>query len=388
MQFRRNGQGDERRRRVFRDEMLAATDDESTSSKATRSSCDESDGRVYSDAASAQRQATLTSLLPQRALTLVALFLFGGIVIAGIELLYARFFVNLPETYQASLAVLDLSARGNFASWFASLTLATGAMVSILVYLIRRYRLDDYRGRYRIWQWAAACFVIGSFDAATSAHAILQPVMVQLTGTPIIKSAAVWPMLIVGIALAACIIRLAIEMRGSRLAMTSLGVASSTYIAHVVVNFHPALASAELARTVSSSATLLAGHFVLLYTIALYGRFVYQEAQGTRRTGRVKPAIGKGVSTEASDTPSPRLKRTPKLKRSKKKNVRVDSAHEKSTAEPATTPIISKKSVRNTTKNSVEDESANTERPISKAERRRLRKLERRQRRQTAERDD
>jgi hypothetical protein len=383
MQFRQSGQGDERRRRVFRDEMIATPDREGSEADDSSKPRDDADGRMYPDAALAQRQSPLTSLLPQRALTLVLLFLGGGFAIAGIELLYARLFVGLPEPFHASLAVFDLTARGNISNWFASLTLVIGAITSMLVYLIRQHRIDDYRGRYRMWQWATACFMIGSFDAATGAHAIFQPAMIQLTGTTLLGDGAVWSVLLIGVATAACLIRLAIEVRFSRLATTFLCLAAGSYVAFVVTNFHPALDAAQLARVIASSATLLAGHFCLVYAVALYGRHVYQEAQGTRRAGRTKPVVSK-ASEPKKARKVPRRTETVGTK-----NVRVDAAHERPTAAPApaAAPTISKKSIQKPASAPAELASTDNSRAVSKAEQRRLRKLERRQHRQGSDDD-
>ncbi|MDA1050292.1 MAG: hypothetical protein O3C40_07405 [Planctomycetota bacterium] len=385
MQFRQSGQGDERRRRVFRDERLAAPGREASEADDSRQNREDADDRVYPDAALAQRQTPITSLLPQRALTLVALLLGGGFAIAGIELLYARLLVGLPESLHASLAVFDLTARGNIAHWFASLTLVIGAATSMLVYLIRRHRLDDYRGRYRMWQWATACFMIGSFDAATGARAIFQPAMIQLTGTKLLGDGAVWSVLLTGIAVTTCLIRLAIEVKGSRLAASFLGLAAGSYVGCVVTNFHPALNAAELARVIASSATLLAGHFCLVYSVALYGRHVYQEAQGTRRAGRTKPVV--------AEPSAPKKARGPLSRRTEvvgSKNVRVDAAHEKPTTDsaPAAVPTISKTSIQKTVSAPAEPAVVGGPRPMSKAEKRRLRKLQRRQDRQDDDSED
>ncbi len=379
MKFRRSGQSDERRRRVFRDEMLAGSDEDSNERQASQPARDEADGRVYSDAALAQRQASLTSLLPQRALTLVALFLGGGLAIAGIELFYTHIFIHLPEPFHASLTAFDLTARGNIADWLASLILATGALTSSLVYVIRRHRLDDYRGRYRMWQWATACFMAASFDAATGVHAILRPTMIQLTGNSLVGDGSVWSTLLVGMALAACCIRLAIEVRGSRLTTTFLCLAAGSYVGFVATTYHPFLDATPLARVVASSATLLAGHFLLVYSVALYGRHVYQEAQGTRRAGRTKPVI---LPEERPAATNVKVGKRDRIAGAKA--VRLDSAHEKpkSQTAPSPVPTISKKSIKKTVAATVEEESLDSDRPMSKAERRRLRKLERRQRRQ------
>jgi hypothetical protein len=317
-------------------------------------------------------------------LKLVALFLLGGLAITGIELLYARLFVDLPEQFETSLAVFDLKGRGNIADWFSSLTLFIGAITSQLVYLIRRHRLDDYRGRYRVWQWATACFLIGSFDAVTGAHAIFQPAMIQLTGKTLLGDGAIWASLVVGIAVAACFVRLAIEISGSRIATAFMSLAAGSYVGFLVVTYHPALSAVELTRIIAGSATLLAGHFFLVYAVTLYGRHVYQEAQGTRRALRTKPVV-----TPAKEAEEPRVTK-PRTGLFGSRKVRVDAAHEKTSGDstPVEAPTISKKSIQKTVSASVESSSSDASRPMSKAERRRLRKLDRRQQRQDDESDD
>lgn len=95
--------------------MLAASNEDGAASSESLKTGDDVDGRTYSDAAAAQRQPSLTSLLPQRSLTLVALFVLGGIAITGIELLYTKFFIGLPDQFRDSLAVLDVASRGSVA---------------------------------------------------------------------------------------------------------------------------------------------------------------------------------------------------------------------------------------------------------------------------------
>lgn len=381
MQFRRNGQAGERRRRVLRDDVLAAADKQEESADGSSLSGEEADGRVYSDAALAQRQSPITSLLPQRPLTLVALFILCGSIIAGIELLYSHLFIHLPEAFQMSLKALDINARGSIAAWYATLTLFVGAITSALIYVIRRHRLDDYRGRYRMWQWATAAFILASFDAATGIHAILRPSMIQLTGTALHGDGSVWTISLVGAAIACCLTRLAIEVRASRLTLFFLFLSAGCYVGFAVAKFHPAITATPFISAIVGSSTLLAGHFCLVYTLAIYGRHVYQEAQGTRRAGSRKPIVKPAKKARGL---SRRKKITTTSTPTGAKNVRIDAAHEKSTAvqEPEPTPTISKKSIRKTTSQSNDKSSAADEVMMSKAERRRLRKLERRQKRQ------
>ena len=43
-------------------------------------------------------------------------------------------------------------------------------MTAVLIYTLRRHRLDDYGGRYRLWLWAAACWFVMSMDEACTLH--------------------------------------------------------------------------------------------------------------------------------------------------------------------------------------------------------------------------
>ena len=47
--------------------------------------------------------------------------------------------------------------------------LGSSSLTALLVYVIRRHKMDDYRGRYRLWLWCAAALLI-ALAGCTSAH--------------------------------------------------------------------------------------------------------------------------------------------------------------------------------------------------------------------------
>src|SRR5204863_398638 len=67
----------------------------------------------------------------------------------------------------AHLAALDVAARGSLAAWYASVLLLAATGWSFIVFAIRAHRVDDYRGRYRVWLWTTAALAWLSLDEAT-----------------------------------------------------------------------------------------------------------------------------------------------------------------------------------------------------------------------------
>ncbi|MBP90938.1 MAG: hypothetical protein CMJ64_30210 [Planctomycetaceae bacterium] len=371
MEFRR---GDERRRRVLRDEMLTPSDS-SDGSKPHEDGrgADSVSGRTYSDAALVQYQPRVSCVIPKRIWGMLAVLLAGGAAISGIELLYAKVLPLATPESVVSLVMLDLTTTGSLASWFATLTLFLGTLGCVLVYSIRRHRLDDYRGRYGVWLWAGVAFWVASFDAATHAHQALVPLLVGFTGTRLLADGAIWGSIVLAVLFGSVMIRLAFEVWSCRTATSFVTLAAISYVASAVFTHHQPLHNSVAMSEVITSTTLLSAHFSLLYAVLVFARHVYLEAQGERRSTR---SAVPNVTAKSKAMPK-RSASTNHTAPAKSKSVRLDNAHEPKTApakkQPAAAPV-----------RAAQPES---ERPMSKAERRRLRKLERRQKRNGAESD-
>jgi hypothetical protein len=110
----------------------------------------------YGDALFLQQQLRLLDLIPRRWVVLLGLLLAGVGLLAGLEFAYV-WMLDRVAAGGAPLVTLDLAAKGSLGCWFSSLMLLAASATAILVYTVRRNRVDDYQGRYRIWLWAAAC---------------------------------------------------------------------------------------------------------------------------------------------------------------------------------------------------------------------------------------
>ena len=160
----------------------------------------------YGDALFLAEQPTLLDLVPRRLIAFVLVFLALSLLIAGLEALYAWMPALAGDLGHAAagqrtvtFAALDLAGKGSLAAWFSSLLLLAASLVAVLVYTVRRHRMDDYPGRYRVWLWAALCWFLAATDTAASLHEGFRDLMTAVTGTPLLGDGSIWWMIAYGL---------------------------------------------------------------------------------------------------------------------------------------------------------------------------------------------
>jgi hypothetical protein len=398
MEFRRSGPLDERRRRVLMDEIAAPADGDAD---ATAAGSSKGPVRAYHEAVLNQRQPKVTDLLPVRPLWVVVLLLTGLTGIAAIEAIHVHA-VTLPVVAGAELlAPLNADSRGSLAAWYSSAMLAAAATLSVVVFGVRAHRIDDYRGRYRIWLWTAAALVWLSLDVATGIHNSIGLALTLVTGQQVVSQSVVagttltW-IAVYGLVFGTLGLRLIFELWSSRLSLTALLSACFLYCDAALLELEIIQAPPNLIAGTLESALALLAHFSLLAAVGFYARHVLIDA-----SGRLKVHIDS--------------ERKSKSKRSKLKVVKTDSkpraaATSQPTAphsHPIETPARGNSSYQSTaaagstaakpgvaiTKNNLtspddyededdEDDYGNSN--LSKSERRRLKKMARREQQRRA----
>ena len=227
MQFRQ-----QRRRRVWPDEVTQLGPD--TEAPATGAASVTGQQReTYTSQARRDEQPRLTDLIPTRRRVLVAWYAAGAIVIGILEGLHSRLDWLAEQVAPAVPRALDLAERGSFASWFSSAWLSITALTSVLVFSLRRHRVDDYRGRYRIWIWAALAWMALAVNQTAQWDDLLRERRAR-TGTRIgLDQDWLWPVLWGGVAMA-CAARLSIEMRQSALSLALLWAGGLAWLAAIL----------------------------------------------------------------------------------------------------------------------------------------------------------
>jgi len=279
--------------------------------------------RAYSPAVLTDRQPRVADLVPTRPLLVVFLILLGVTGVAAIETIHIHT-VTLPlREGAAQLAALNVRERGSLASWYSSVLLAGATAAALVVFGIRSHRVDDYRGRYRIWLWAAAALAWLSLDAATGLHDALGLAIATLAGKQVLTGTLAASCLITwlalyGLVLGALTIRLAIEVWPSLASFAALLIAALLYFVSGLMRIEMLSAATPLIAAVADSTVTLLAHVSLAAAIGLFARHVYLDAQG-----RLKVHI------------DPDKKRPKPKNRSKLKVVKQEKPEQQDNREPA-----------------------------------------------------
>jgi hypothetical protein len=180
MSFARSARTD-RRRRVMR-EAIAADSEVAVESVRVRkrrareqdeSELDEYEVRRdpgYSQAVRRACQQRMVQLIPVRSGSLW--FVIGGFGALWASLLVAHYFAHIRSTtisQQWPISYLvHLRSTHGIAHWLGSQLWMLTAVASLMIFQLRKHKLDDYRAKYRLWAILAIAALVSSLDVSSS----------------------------------------------------------------------------------------------------------------------------------------------------------------------------------------------------------------------------
>ncbi|MED7624015.1 UNVERIFIED_CONTAM: hypothetical protein DVV65_16410, partial [Lactiplantibacillus plantarum] len=82
----------------------------------------------------------------------------------------------------ATVPGLDLNQPANLAAWFTSVAFGGAGILATIIYGLRRFRLDDYAGHYRLWLFVVPSLFIASICAVVPLHEVWSLVCARLIG--------------------------------------------------------------------------------------------------------------------------------------------------------------------------------------------------------------
>ncbi len=268
-----------RRRRVLSEEALSASSAHLAWRAVTPDDPVEETPR-YSDAAGVEHHPQVTDFFPRRYRTIGMLGVIGLGTTAVVEALH-YFVTPLSASYgYETAAAFDLTGVGGIAAWLSGVVLALSSVTCLLIYTLRRHRIDDFQGRYRIWMAAAIGCAILSVESVAPVHRMLSAAAAYHTGWTGLRSHAAWWLGLAVLPLAWIGLRAWLDARESRLSAVSLGVAFTCYGVATASFLGLGAEVAPPSEVMITAGAALVGHWMLLVGVVSYGRFVVLDAQG------------------------------------------------------------------------------------------------------------
>jgi hypothetical protein len=266
-----------RRRRVLNDEVRSAS---GLSVASYQSGSADPDAPRYGEQASVEHHPQVTDYVPRRARAVVVTLLAGTAVAAG-----AQAITHFAEPIAAAVPGVDAAnlaeqLAGGMVAWTSAVALLLAAMLAKLTYSLRRHRVDDYAGRYRIWRWIAWGGVLASINSIVHVQTLIAAVAVAATGMSLTATGGEWwlaPLALVG---GWIFVRLLLEVSESRTSLTMLLAAAACYgvAAAGALGWAPAALGGWSGAL--TGALPLVGHTIALAGLMVFARYVVLDVQG------------------------------------------------------------------------------------------------------------
>ncbi len=283
MYFRRTGPLDDRRRRVLSDPLLASAlglDSRSRSRRGSRRQIRLLKSENYGDAEFLEDQARLIDLIPLRGSTVFCVFAAGALLFIGLLALHAWMPKLAAWMPSGRLAAFDLENPRSLATWFSTLVLAGAAMAAVLVFSVRRYKIDDYHGHYHVWLWASLCWLYMSVEQTTCLREAIADLLIAVTGARLFADGAAWWMILYAFLIGGVGMRLLIDMRSCALSSTALVAAAACYALVLLSKFGLLRDFYWGDPVLLRHGAVMMGNLLVLMAMLLHGRHVIIDALG------------------------------------------------------------------------------------------------------------
>lgn len=181
---------------------------------------------------------------------------------------------------------LRLDRPDSFGAWLRSALLVLASLSSLLIYQLRRYRNDDYRGNYRIWPPLIVLIGISSVDAVVGLVPWLGEWIDLLLGKRIAMAGSDWIRIVLTVGGAALALRVVAEVRHSKLALVMMLLAIGCFAVPIAARWDIMQVHTPLRWWLVTSAPLMAAA-TLAVACGAYLRKLFREVRRIDETDRL-----------------------------------------------------------------------------------------------------
>jgi hypothetical protein len=165
----------DRRRRTL-------TDDSSAEENSADWTSESREPAAYGHGVSAFADLRLRDLIPRRRRFVAAWFGLAVVTISTIIGLHLGHAAIASWLQLGSVPGIDLSQPSNLAAWFTSVAFGGAGLLATIIYGLRRFRLDDYQGQYRLWLFVVPSLFLASICSIVPLHEVWSLVCARLIG--------------------------------------------------------------------------------------------------------------------------------------------------------------------------------------------------------------
>ena len=329
--------------------------------------------RGYTDFARREELPSVCDLIPQRLWSL-SIWWLSGMVASMSVLLLALLQLDGKWRILRVMDPLDPTRADSFSTWMMTCLFLGCSTLSAYIFAIRRHRIDDYRGRYRMWVYATVYFLLASMfctvDAKTGVATVVQSQLPTFSGSlPRVHH------MLGAIVAFAVLLRMAFEVRKSTAALIGLAVSAAFLGASLLLSSFQIVP--EILSPYLGHVSRLVSSWFLTLSLLSYARYVTLDAHGqlqsrpaNKKFSRWKLQKSKTQNGSASDGESAR--NVIPLNRQKTDKSTSTEPSKKGESGASSSIAVSADN---------QDMDESTSAHLSKADRKRLRKEKRRQRR-------
>lgn len=189
-----------------------------------------------------------------------------------------------PLAYRPELArPFRLDRPDSLGTWAKAFFLAAAAATSLLVYQLRRYKVDDYQGNYRIWRSVIVLIAILSIDSVTNLVPWFGAMIEAMLGRRVALAGADWIRIVLAVGGGALALRLVAEVRTSKLALAMMLVAIAGFLVPLLSRLN-LLDATQINGWVAVTSAPLIASAALWFSIGGYLRMLLREVRGLDET--------------------------------------------------------------------------------------------------------